>query len=178
MPTIQRSIAISAPAHAIWALVADPRRVSDWMPDITGRDILSAGLIGAGTRWREKGLLRGKDYAVQYEVTIWEPPARMAYQRIAASDNAYAWVETVTLEPAGDATNVTLRLDYDMPGGIVGQLYDRILFRKDFTITLDNRLERLQSIFAAAQPPAPTEPGPVSTPPPRRRIKRAGVRKE
>ena len=146
MSSIHRTLVITAPADAIWQLVADITRAQEWMPDITARQISTPPPAGVGSSWREQGLLRGKPYSTVYTITRWEPPLRLSYRRAPGGRGDYEWTESVELEPAGAQTSVTLRLDYDMPGGLVGKVYERVLFRKDFAGTLDNRLERLKEL--------------------------------
>jgi uncharacterized membrane protein len=147
MSSIHRTLLIAAPADAVWQIVSEVGCGKDWMPDITARQISTPPPASVGTSWREEGLLRGKPYSTVYTITRWEPPLRLSYKRAPGGRGDYEWTESVELEPAGEQTRVTLRLDYDMPGGIVGKVYERILFRKDFSGTLDNRLERLKEVL-------------------------------
>ncbi len=177
MSTIQRTLTLRAPAETVWAIVADPKRAPAWMPDITDRDVSAGDPLGVGVQWREQGLLRGRTYTTMYEVTAWEPPHRIAYRRLAAAKGDYHWVETITLQPGAGETTITLSLDYAMPGGIIGKLYEHFLFRKDFSSTLDNRLERLQELCERAILPAPASKTEAEAPR-LRRVRRAGSRKD
>jgi hypothetical protein len=85
------------------------------------------------------------------QVTHWEPPRHLAYLHVTAERAGAQWHEHVVLEPQDEGTLVTLRLEYRLLGGFMGRLYDQLFFRKDFRITLENRLEALRDLFA---PPA------------------------
>jgi uncharacterized protein YndB with AHSA1/START domain len=147
MPTIERSTLVDAAPDVVWAVIADPTRAGEWMPDVKARRPLQAGPLAVGARWSEAGLLRGRSYEAIYEVTAWEPPARLAYRRADAESRRFAWEESVHIEPAGAGSRVTLALHYALPRGIIGRLYDRLLFRRDFAATLDNRLDALKSLL-------------------------------
>jgi len=146
MSSIHRTLTIAAPADAIWQIVGDLATAPAWMPDITAREISTPPPAGIGTSWRERGLLRGKPYSTIYTLTRWEPPLVLSYERAPSGRGEYHWVESIELEPAGAQTHVTLSLEYVIPGGLVGKLYERFIFRKDFAGTLDNRLERLKEL--------------------------------
>jgi len=148
---IQRQLTINATPEAIWAIVSDLQRGPAWMPDITQRVLETDRPAGIGARWREHGLLRGKPYSTVYEITEWLPPHRLAYRRAAVARGDYRWIESIHIEAAGAGAQVTAGLDYEMPGGLIGRLYDRFLFRKDFSLTLDNRLERLKELLESEQ---------------------------
>ena len=150
MSSVHRTLTIAAPAEAIWRIVSDIGAAPAWMPDITGREISTPPPAGVGTSWRERGLLHGKPYSTVYTVTRWEPPLALGYERAPSGRGEYRWVEGIELEPAGAQTNVTMRLEYEIPGGLIGKIYERFLFRKDFAGTLDNRLERLKETVEKA----------------------------
>jgi uncharacterized protein YndB with AHSA1/START domain len=144
MPIIKRSAYYEIPPEALWRITGDPAQVSAWMPDVKERQLLDGSVIEVGSRWRERGLLRGKTYLVEYAVTEWSPPARMVYQRLTQS--GFRWIEGIEVVPEGAGARVSLWLDYSMPRGLIGRLFDRLLFRKDFAGTLDNRLEGLREV--------------------------------
>lgn len=149
MRIIQKTIFILARPEVIWSMVSDPARAPEWMPDIRERRLLTPPPLTAGARWEEHGLLRGKPYQVKCEVTLWEPPTRMAYRQIPAGRRDYDWLETVRILPTGDGSEVTLSLEYRLPAGLAGKLYEALLFRKDFALTLENRLEALKGVLEA-----------------------------
>jgi len=147
MPHIEYSRVVSAEPDSVWAMVSNPRTAPDWMPDLDERRLLAAEPIAIGSRWRDHGRLRKKSFQTEYEVVMWEPPARFAYQQVSGRDAGYHWDERVELAPHDEGTLVTLHLEYEMPGGILAKLYDRFLFRRDYQITLENRVDALAERF-------------------------------
>lgn len=146
MPYIEASQYIRAMSEHVWRTLCDPKLAPEWMPDLDRRELLTSGAIGAGAHWRDHGRLRRKAYQAEYEICEWQPPVSYSYQQSASRRTAYTWVETVRVEPHEDGALVTLRLDYTMPGGLGGQLYERMIFRKDFRLTLENRLDALRDM--------------------------------
>ena len=149
MPIIEASLYIPAPPEAVWQVVSDASRAPAWMPDIKERRLISPPPIGPGSQWEDHGLLRGRPFRMTCQVTHWEPPRHLAYQHVTAEQAGAQWHEHVALEPQDEGTLVTLRLEYRLLGGFMGRLYDQLFFRKDFRITLENRLEALRDLFAS-----------------------------
>ena len=143
MPEMQRSATIAATPNVIWSIVADPGRASEWMPDVRERRLLTHGPLGVGSRWEERGSLHDKPYMVTHEITEWQPPTRFSYRQVDAKRNS-EWLETVSLEPRDAGVRVTIALEFRFPGGLLGRLYERSVFRKDFALTLNRRLESLK----------------------------------
>ena len=148
MPEITRSAMIDAEPRAIWQMVSDPAQAPRWMPDLKERRLLTAGGLDAGSQWEDHGLLRGKAYRAKYQVIEWNPPHHFAYQQISSSQAGYVWIERVSVAGESGGTRVTLSLNYEMPGGLAGKLYEKLIFRKDFGATLENRLEALRELAA------------------------------
>jgi len=151
MPHIEQSITIEVSPQEIWDVVSDPERAAGWMPDLKERRLLTHKSADVGTRWRDHGLLHGKPYQAEYEVVVWDPPTRFAYQQVSIERAGYLWIETLSIQATNDGSLTTLHLEYQMPGGLAGKVYEKFIFRKDFRITLENRLEALKELVEAGQ---------------------------
>jgi len=147
MPHIEHSLVIPAELDTVWALVSTPESAPDWMPDLDTREVLTDEPVAVGSRWCDHGRLRKRSFKTEYELTLWEPPDRFAYQQVSGREAGYHWDERVELEAQDAGTLVTLHLEYEMPGGMLARLYDRLLFRRDYQITLENRLNALGEYF-------------------------------
>ena len=150
MPDIVQSAVIPVEPAVVWGVVSEPGLAPKWMPDLDRRELLSPAPLEAGGRWRDHGRLRKKTFQAEYEVTLWEPPRCFAYAQVSGRDVGYVWNEHVELEAQDGGTRVTLHLEYVMPGGLMARLYERLLFRKDYRITLENRLNALREYFEKA----------------------------
>jgi carbon monoxide dehydrogenase subunit G len=147
MPHIEQSALISAAPEAVWDVVSDPQRAPDWMPDLDRRELLSPGTLAIGAHWRDHGRLRKKTFQSEYVITMWEPPTRLAYQQVSGRESGYLWDERVEIKSEDSGTRVTIHLEYMMPGGLLAKVYERFIFRKDYQITLENRLDALAECF-------------------------------
>jgi len=148
MRSIEASIEISATPEEVWQIISDLKRAPNWMPDVKERRFEDAESPKVGMRWQEQGLLRGKEYKIHYELTEWDPPDRLGYKQVSSKEGKYHWHEYILVEPLeGGRSRVTARLEYRMPSGLFGQLYERFVFRKDFHGTLENRLEALRELL-------------------------------
>ena len=53
----------------------------------------------------------------------------------------------LTLEPAGAGTNLTMKMDYELPYSVLGKLLDKIKVSKELEESIANDLEKLKSIL-------------------------------
>ena len=114
MPVARRSLTVSAPTDAVWALVADPHHLPRWWPDVARVEDVQPD------RWTEVYVTR-KGRAVRADYNLLEseapgpggdPPGRRVWaQELAGTPFERVLAESVTelvLEPDGDRTLITL----------------------------------------------------------------------
>lgn len=116
MTSGEATITIQAPAERVWLWVADLGKHSDWCPKPFAVEWLSGEPNATGSRYRSLGWIPGeKDHANEGEVVENRPFERFALR---SSDPQGSYANTITLEPVGDATRVTLRLEFVTLKGI------------------------------------------------------------
>jgi hypothetical protein len=125
MPTnhAQASSVIPAPAHVVYAILADYHRHGQVLPPKYFTDLtVEAGGIGAGTVFRVT--VRSFGRATELRMTASEPePGRVLVERDLASDLA----TTFTVDPVGDGQQcrVQIATDWAARPGLAGWL-DRL----------------------------------------------------
>jgi uncharacterized membrane protein len=102
--TVEDSVEIARPQELVYALVRDLERAPEW------QDSLEAVDVHAGKEVRRLGALR---HEASFLVLEDDPPRRLAIASEAGSANARA---SFDLEPCGDGTLVTFRLEVDLRG--------------------------------------------------------------
>jgi len=130
MSHLSTTLRIDAPATAVWDLIADPARSPEWqtllaeMGEIAGR----AGGIGSSFVGFYK--VAGRKLASRFVVTAAERPTVLQVNGTTGGGWA-RW--TTMIDDLGAACEIHGRLEYELPGEIVGSL---------FGLLTGNRIER------------------------------------
>jgi uncharacterized membrane protein len=124
MGRISRGIDIAAPLELVWDLNADATRLTEWNPavlevrDVTGR------LDQVGTTYTGVISAMGRRFPGRNRVTRVEPH-RLVETEGTGVAGANARV-LVTFERRGDGTRVIVTIDFDLPGGFLGGIAERL----------------------------------------------------
>jgi uncharacterized protein YndB with AHSA1/START domain len=107
VPSVTRRQRIDAPRDRIWTVVSDPHSLPRWWPRLQRVEEASAD---AWTKVLTSD--RGKPIRADYTRTAAEPPARLEWQQELAETPFERILSesrlTITLDDAGDATDVAL----------------------------------------------------------------------
>ncbi|MGB3712957.1 MAG: SRPBCC family protein [Candidatus Promineifilaceae bacterium] len=144
MATINRSIVINAPADTIQEITDDPDRLPEWYAGI--EEVRTDGLfpkVGGKAEMVYKAA--GVTFTVEQTAIEVEPGRRTKYELQGMITGTY--VET--MEPEGDATRYTLDFDYEMPGGGVGKVIDKLFVERMNTQQLEQSLQNLKALVEA-----------------------------
>ena len=99
---------IQAPPGVVFETVADIRRFSQAIPEITKVEMLSEVTSGAGTRFRQTRLMHGKETATELQVTEYVPNERV---RIVADSHGTVWDTLFTIAASPPSTALTMRME-------------------------------------------------------------------
>lgn len=143
MPTVVRSRTIQAPQARLWELISDPDNQIRWWPGLERVEGVAGDHFTQVLKTR-----RGRPIRADFEITAREPPWMIVFeQRLDGTPFAPVLAEAVmqiSLEPAGDATTVTIahRLTargYSKTGGF--------LLGRDARSRLDQLLDGIASLY-------------------------------
>jgi ligand-binding SRPBCC domain-containing protein len=68
---------IAAPPAAVFAVVADVERMPARIPEVKKIEVLTAGPVGVGTKFRETRIMFGKEASETFEVVECDPGRRL-----------------------------------------------------------------------------------------------------
>lgn len=105
MPGTSRSVLIDAPPQRVFDVFADLAQAPSRISAIKKIEILTPGPVGVGTRFRETRVMFGKEASETMDITGFDPPR--SYRTEARSCGTH-YVSTMTFEPEGPATRVTM----------------------------------------------------------------------
>ena len=162
MGQLSNSILISATAQQVWAILSDVTRLPEWSYKegrfpypVEGR-YGSDQTEGEGTLW--VGIATDGQQATQ-KVTVWEPHHKLAFEQ-QATENAplqLSQTSTFSLEPAGDQTEVTWSVDWEIGGGFsLNRLLLWFTGNSAFEEMMTGSLDNLKTLIEAEL--SPTEP--------------------
>ena len=121
---IERSVDIDAPAHAVWAVLEDVRRLPDFSPSTVAVDA-PARLSKAGQTFTQTVRLAGRSFTSTWTVTEIAPGTRLVIEGSVLPGTHYEMAESI--RATGDAsTTFTLVMDYHLPFGPLGRLAGKL----------------------------------------------------
>jgi uncharacterized membrane protein len=133
---VEQSIEIAAPRERIWELVSEPKRYSEFMSGSTWKPVEGEPTSGPRARFWLTVQAGSTDLGGVIEVVEWEPPHVLAWTNVSGIDNRGRWI----LRDRGEATEVTMRFSYQVPGGILALIASRLsapILRRDVRASLE-----------------------------------------
>lgn len=117
MATFQNTVTIARPADEVFAFLADFKNIPAWNYAIEKTWPTSPGAAGVGATYRQARTIPRRSEE-GFEVTIFEPPARLAVE---GQIGPYQATTSYQLEPAAGGTRLTNSVELE-PGPAVLQL--------------------------------------------------------
>lgn len=126
MPVIQSSITINVPIERVFNLLDDPTSASKWFPGV--RDVVGVTRTKerVGDKWTLKYAVLGVTVDVEQEVTDWEKNARIQLKMV----GVFVGSLTMTVSLDGDSTKVTQEFDYEVKGGVLGKVANKLAIER------------------------------------------------
>jgi ribosome-associated toxin RatA of RatAB toxin-antitoxin module len=132
---LERSIVIERGAARVFGLVSEPSRYPEFFAGITKWESRSQKKRGIGARFRVLMKVGSIEAGGTVTVSNWEDDRLIAW----SSDQGIRHKGQWSLEPRGPATKLTLIMEYELAGGPMGWLVERIAGRivgRNLTATL------------------------------------------
>lgn len=135
---IEVKISVQAPPEAVWELVSDPMRVCELMAGVTRWDVEGEHDRGLGARYRVLMQVGSAPVGGLVEIVEWDEGRDIAWSSVTGVDHRGRW--RLRRRPDG-GTDLTLRMSYGAPGGLLGLLADRFsapMVRANLRRTVEN----------------------------------------
>ena len=135
MIRLERSIVIDRDAARVFALVSEPSRYPEFFAGITKWESRSDKTRGIGARFRVLMKVGSIEAGGMITVSNWEDDRLIAWSTDQGIRHKGQWL----LEERGDATELTLMMEYELAGGPVGWFVERVAGRivgRNLTATL------------------------------------------
>lgn len=124
MIELRKSLVVERPPKEVFALIADPDRYPEFFSGLTRWRLLS-DQAGLGARYRVLMKVGSIEAGGIVQVTYWREPEAIRWRWEQGIRQEGAW----ELREAPSGTEVTLRVSFDLSGGPVGALVERVAGR-------------------------------------------------
>lgn len=148
MPFVEQSIRINAPVEAVFGLIAhQPERMSEWWPPIELQERVTPPPTARGSISRYVYNMLNVEIRGEHEVMAMDENRHLVVQTISGIDSAFDF--DFEADESAEATTLTIRVDYTLPGSVIGQLMNRVFIEERNLSDLQQGLENLKRIVEA-----------------------------
>jgi hypothetical protein len=138
---------IDAPPESAYAFVIDASRIPEWNSSVVEVRDVTGKLDTVGASYTAILKLGGRQLETRWEVTRVEGQ-RLA-EFVASSASGGRATSTTTLEPAAGGTDLTIEVDYELPGGFVGGMADKLFVERAIERDIKHSMENIKAICEA-----------------------------
>lgn len=144
MPLVEQSIDIQTPVSTVFEMVADqPERQAEWWPPIELQERVSPPPTQLGSVSRYVYNMMGVKIKGEHEVVELVPNEYLKVKTTSGIDSTFEFI----FAPNGDGTYLTIRVDYKLPGSVIGQLLNKLVIEQKNESDLREGLANLKAIL-------------------------------
>ncbi|HEV7567056.1 MAG TPA: SRPBCC family protein [Microbacteriaceae bacterium] len=145
MPVIEESVLVHRPPQEVFDYVTKTENIPIWESSVITADQVGTEPMGLGVRSKGTSKIMGRHFDWITEVVEYDRPRRFANRSV---EGTLEFTVTLALEPAGDGTRLTYRIDAASGlGGIFGRLADPFVERAQAR-TVRANLDTLAELLA------------------------------
>ena len=138
---------VDAPPDKTFGLAADAKRGPEWNNSIVEVKDVGGMLDTVGASYVAILKLGGRRLETRWEVTKVEKPRLV--ELVASSPQGGQATSTTRFEPAGGGTDMSIEVDYELPGGFVGGVADKLFVERAIERDVKHSLENFKAICEA-----------------------------
>jgi uncharacterized membrane protein len=154
MPRVENAIDIQAPPERVFAMIANyPERMPDWWNTFELQQRVTPPPTQVGSVSRYVYNMMGVKIKGEHQVIEMTENAYLLVKTISGIDSIFEFV----FEPLGDAaaetgesvtgTRLTIRVNYSLPGSVLGQLLNRLTLEQKNERDLQQALINLKALI-------------------------------
>lgn len=138
---------VEAPIEHVFEMATRADRIPEYNPMMVEVSDVSGPLDQVGAQFRTVMRVGGRRIEGEVKVSQVERPTLITLTGTAPGGGRLTWSRRFT--PAGTGTSAVVELDYELPGGLIGGLADRLFFEKAIEREARHSLENFNEIVAA-----------------------------
>jgi coenzyme Q-binding protein COQ10 len=147
MAHIEKKTLINAPIDKVYAFARDPQKWNTWWIGLSAPDEIN-GKGEVGTMVKHRFMVAGLPFAVTTKVLIDRVGPKDALWK-GQIEGPLAGQHEWKYNALGEKTEVFVKLDYTVPGKIIGKFADHTLIEKMQEKALENTLDNLKLLCEA-----------------------------
>ncbi len=129
MTQIRKTTEVDAAQDHVFSLLTDLDRLPDWSTITVATHDAPSQPLRTGDTFRQSLRIVGRSIDTDWTVTELDRPRHVAYE---AKGPAGAWLRMAqTVESTGDGSTVSFEVDYELPGGVIGDLASSLAERRN-----------------------------------------------
>ncbi len=149
MAKIKRDIDIQVPPEDAFEALIDWSRLSDWST-VTQSHEGADRCSGVGEEFDQQLRIGGVPLQTHWRVVEFEPPRSLAYEVTAMARGRMTLRQRVA--SSGEGARVEFDVDYDLPGGFLGEALDRVYVERRNEREVEHSLQNLKDLLEGRKP--------------------------
>jgi uncharacterized membrane protein len=146
MTSIERDISIDVPPEVVFKELVDLHRLDRWSTITVSHEGPDTP-IAEGDEFTQTVRIAGVNLESEWRCTECGPPSTVAYEATATGGGRLSMRQVVA--PASAGSRVMFRVDYDLPGGFLGDLLDRLYVERRNEREVEHSLQNLKDLVEA-----------------------------
>jgi uncharacterized protein YndB with AHSA1/START domain len=142
---LEHELFVDAPPERVFALLAQPERTPEWSDNVLSVRRTSEGPVGVGSTTEAIVKALGTRQRAIGRCTVFDPPRRIVVENV-TNVGAKSRSES-QLTPEGRGTRLRAVMEYTVPGGGVGKLFDRLIAERQTRQEFEQGLLRLKRLL-------------------------------
>lgn len=144
MPVVEQFIDIPAPVEAVFAFIADsPERQPEWWRQFELQERVTPPPTRLGSVSHYIYNMLGVTIKGEHEVVGINRPEYLHVKTTSGIDSAFEFF----FKPQAGGTRLTVRVDYKLPGSVIGQLLNRVIIEQQNETALHEALGALKALL-------------------------------
>jgi len=144
MPVVEQFVDIPAPVEAVFGLIADqPERQPEWWGQFELQERVTPAPTRLGSVSHYVYNMLGVAINGEHEVVGITRPEYLHVRTTSGIDSAFEFF----FAPHNGGTRLTVRVDYRLPGSVIGQLLNRVIIEQKNEENLREALNRLKGLL-------------------------------
>jgi uncharacterized membrane protein len=123
MTRVQVTADVWAPTPLVFDAITDPKRGSQWNPNILEVSSLTNYPVREGTTWKQKTVMLGRPVQLNCRIASLQPPHR----GVLHVSGLQAATITTSCRAIPGGTKVTQEIDFQVPGGRLGSMAAKLI---------------------------------------------------
>jgi uncharacterized protein YndB with AHSA1/START domain len=142
---IERNVDVDASREAVFEVLTDLDLLSAWSTITVSTDDAPSQPISEGDTFRQTLRVLGRNLKTTWTVTELRRPEKVAYTAQTQDGGTLRMAQTVSDDDG--RSRVAVELDYELPGGVVGELFDSVYAERRNERELEHSLDNLKDLI-------------------------------